>query len=706
MSGSGGVLAEIDWLKRISGPRQGGGERRRSGRAGRSPEKFRGGQVWRALSGSNAAVFKKIRNAGTHHPKQLAGQMAYLNGKSDLVFGNGINCGLGEAFLSDEAVEDMIEDWSEGWRGQPKNGHTTHLVLSFPGHVTPEQVALIAEEWCEDMFQAVDAGMDEWSYYAAVHLDQPHHPHVHVIVNNRGLRNGDWFYMAEGHDFSYQNMKQRMVEISENYGVYLDATSRLERGVIEYAPSDAEYRRAIRMGIEPKGRAREGEALDKAYALLKTYAEQCHVMADVAEGIELETMADLLRGAATDLENARPIYIPGGTKMDIDLTQHPADIRDALNNWAVENEAKIAALDPDARKDVVEQLHKTLDHIETVLDKDYQVNWTPPASEVPAFSQPFASAVIGDADRLYERAGEYIEYTLPEDFNRGRAISNAMHDERIRLEADGWSREEIADEAYEIEDRATADVDSGRMISFRSEKVLEHYIATGEKRGGYEAQFEAVEAAYTDLAEGALADGPEAMAEFRQQATDAGLDPDLLQSRMARGAVNAREEEEWLVNDIQAVLAHQGLDSANNDHVTQATTVVRTIQDSIAERMDDFYNRHRELHQVELRTTALQVAREVETYGEPAFASRDDEQKFIEQMRVAYGSVGLREMANNHPEMLKDITEDEAQQRAIIYAVLKHEQQHHDLGLDAATVEAGLELNNTRPGHEVEGHSL
>lgn len=697
MTGSGGILEEIDWFKRIAGSPQGGGKGRRSGRAGRSPEKIRGGQVWRALSGSNAAVFKKIRNAGTHHPKQLAGQMAYLNGKSDLVFGNGINCGLGEAFLSDEAVEDMIEDWSEGWRGQPKNGHTTHLVLSFPGHVTPEQVALIAEEWCEDMFQAVDAGMDEWAYYAAVHLDQPHHPHVHVIVNNRGLRNGDWFYMAEGHDFSYQNMKQRMVEISENYGVYLDATSRLERGVIEYAPSDAEYRRAIRMGVEPKGRAREGAALDKAYALLKTYAEQCHVMADVAEGIELETMADLLRGAATDLENARPIYIPGGTKMDIDLTQHPADIRDALNNWAVENEAKIASLDPDARKEVVEQLHKTLDHIETVLDKDYQVNWTPPASEVPAFSQPFASAVIGDADRLYERAGEYAE----------THVEAAAEVELVRQQREGLELNSAMLEEHRLQiQTAYAEEARDRMETFRESGALERFVVTGAREQGHEAQFEAVEAAYADLSDGALADGPQAMDGFRQQATDAGLDPDLLQSRMARGAVNAREEEEWLVNDIQTVLAHQGLDSANNDHVTQATAVVRAIQDSIAERMDDFYNRHRELHQVELRTTALQVAREVETYGEAAFASREDEQKFIEQMRVAYGSVGLREMANDHPEMLKDITEDEAQQRAIIYAVLKHEQQHHDLGLDAATVEAGIELNNTRPGHEVEGHSL
>lgn len=706
MSNSESFLEEIDWFKRMAVPppstRSG---KRGAGRAGRSPERMRGGQVWRSLNGSNAAVFKKIRNAGTHHPKQLAGQMAYINGKAALVFGNGIAYARGDAALSDETVADMIEDWSEGWRGRPKNGHTTHLVLSFPGHVTGEQVALIVEEWCEDMFQAVDSGMDEWSYYAALHMDQEHHPHVHVIVNNRGLRDGDWFYMAEGHDFSYQNMKQRMVEISQTYGVYLDATSRLERGVVEYAPSDMQYRRAIRMGIEPKGRPREGAALDKAYVLLKKYAEQCRVMADVAEGIEQETMADLLRGAAMDLENARPIYIPGGTKMDIDLTQHPADMRDALNKWAVENEARFASLEPETRKEVVIQLHRTLDHIETVLDKDYQVNWTPPASQVPAFSQPFADAILGDEDRLKDRASEYIHY-IEDDVDRGKAIVAAIQDERLRLENEGWSSAEIEDEAYNIEARATADVDSGRMISFWEKDVLRHYLSTGEKVAGYEKQFEAVEAAYADLAEGNLADGPQAMEAFRQQANDAGLDADLLQSRMARGAVNAREEEEWLVNDIQTVIAHQGLDGTNDDHVSQATAVVRAIQDSIAERMENFYNRHRELHQVELRSSALQVAREVEVYGDAAFASPEAEQKFMQQMRTAYGSVGIMEMAHDNPKVIREITEDEAQQRAIIYAVLKYEQKHRDFGLSESMITQGLEMNNPRSGHEVDGHSL
>lgn len=748
------IIGEVEWFKRLAVPAPASRKAGPSGRGGRAPSKSMHNHMWRVMGGSNTAVLKKIRNAGTHHPKQLAGQMAYLNGKADLVFGNGIDYELGDAALSSDAVENMIEQWSEGWKGQPKNGHTTHLVLSFPGYVSGEQAARIVEEWCEDMFQATDAGLDEWAYYAAVHLDQPHHPHVHVIVNNRGLRNGDWFYMAEGHDFSYQNMKQRMVEISETHDVYLDATSRLERGIIEYAPRDAEYRRSIRMGLEPKGRGREGEALDAAYATLKAYAEQCQVMAIVAENIDQHALAANLRAAATDLENARPIHRPGDLKMEIDLTQHPADIRSALNEWALKNEEKIAALNPNDRKEVTDQLHKTLDHIETVLDRDYQVVWTPPAAELPAFSQPYASAVLGDAERLFKRAAEYEEYidaiqphtadtnikleTVDLDALKQATIQQGVEAEIANYKAMGYSRDSIGGQLPELEERVEArvalaeargeelgswdhlvkadqleevrelDIEARAqdMASFRESGVLERYISTGERPQVYAAQFEAVEAAYADLSSGSLADGPQAMQSIRQDVAEAGLDPDRFQSRMERGAVNAREEEEWMVNDIETVMAHQGLDATNPEHVSSATAVVRALQDSIAVRMDDIYSRHHEVNQVELRTTALQVAREVETYGVAAFASSEAEQKFMQQMRATYGSVGIMEMANNHPEMLKDITENEAEQRAIIYAVLKHEEQHHDLGLSKTMTAEGLELNNPRPGHEIDGHSL
>lgn len=664
------VIADIEWFKRMSVRAPSSRAAGKTGKGGRAPARSVAHQGWRVANGSNAAVFKRIRNAGTHHPKQLAGQMAYINGKADLVFGNGIDYEMGDVALTEAAVEAMIEQWSDGWRGQPKNGHTTHLVLSFPGHVTAEQTASIVEEWCEDMFQAVDAGLDEWSYYAAVHLDQEHHPHVHVIVNNRGLRGGDWFYMAEGHDFSYQNMKQRMVEISEDYGVYLDASTRLERGIVEYAPSHAEYRRSIRLGIEPKGRARSGVDLDSAFGTMFAYAQQFRAMATVAESIEQSEMADRLRAAASDLEEARPIYVEGGNKMEIDVNQHPADIRDALNAWALKNEEKIAALNENDRKEVTDQLHKTLDHIETVLDRDFKVEWTPPAAQLPAYSQSFSDAVVGDVQTLEKLSYEYADYIASPDI-----------------------------EGREVTTKASLD-------DFWREKMVDTYVSTGKLPTEYSAALEAVEAAYTDLSAGSLADGAKAMSGFRQQATDAGLDPDRLQRRMEVGAINAREEEEWTVGDIEDVIKHQGLDGTNDEHVAKATAVVRALQDSIAGAIDEFANRHHEVNHVELRTTALQVANEVATYGEVAFSSPESEQKFIQQMRATYGSVGIMEMANNRPEMLNDITEDEAEQRAIIYAVLKHEEKHHQLGLQPESVSQGLDYNNPRPGHEIDGHSL
>ncbi|WP_299593236.1 relaxase/mobilization nuclease domain-containing protein [uncultured Tateyamaria sp.] len=615
-------------------------------------------------------MFKKIRNAGTHHPKQLAGQMAYVNGKAELVFGNGVSYEAGDAALSLEAVEEMIEDWSEGWKGQPKNGQTTHLVLSFPAYVTGEQAAAITEEWCYEMFQSVDGGLDEWSYYAALHTDVPHHPHVHVIVNNRGVRHGDWFYMAEGHDFSYQSMRQRMVEIAEPYGVYMDATSRLERGVIEYAPSDAEYRRSIRMGIEPKGRAREGEALNTAYEKLNAYAEQCREMADIAEGIEHIDMAEKLRAAATDLEEARPIYVSGGRKMEIDLNQHPADIRDALNQWATANEPKLAQLSAEDRREVTEQLYKTLDHIETVLDRDYQVNWTPDAARMPAYSQPFANAVAGDTQALEKLSYEYAAYIDPPQV------------EGITATTDAW------------------------LDNFWGGEFLNDYISTGKVPEEYGAALEAVEAAYSDLSNGSLADGREAMLQIRERATAAGLDPDEIESRMTRGAENARDEEEWSVSDMEKVIAHEGLDGTNDADITKATSILSGVHDFIAERMDELYNRHREVNNIELRATAHQVAREVTSYGTAAFDGPEAERHFLEQMRATYGQVGIAEIASGGHDHLKDITQDEQQQRDIALTILKLEKKHNVVELDSATVQTGIDQYTPSVGHEQDGHSI
>lgn len=148
----------------------------------------RAGQLWRFALGSNAAVLKKIGQGGTSSAKELNAQMDYLFSKSAALFGNAVAHDPSARGLAAEERREIADTWSQDWRGSPKNGHTTHLLLSFPSHVRPEKAKLIAEAWAFEMFQSGEHQAEEWAYVAALHTDRAH-PHVHIVVNNRGLVN-------------------------------------------------------------------------------------------------------------------------------------------------------------------------------------------------------------------------------------------------------------------------------------------------------------------------------------------------------------------------------------------------------------------------------------------------------------------------------------------------------------------------------------
>ena len=99
--------------------------------------------------------------------------------------------------LTKDERNEIVGDWVEDWHGSPKNGHTTHLLMSFPSHVRPEKAKLIAEAWAFEMLQSGEHQDDVWSYVAALHTDKAH-PHVHMVINNRGTVNDSWLFMAAG----------------------------------------------------------------------------------------------------------------------------------------------------------------------------------------------------------------------------------------------------------------------------------------------------------------------------------------------------------------------------------------------------------------------------------------------------------------------------------------------------------------------------
>jgi type IV secretion system T-DNA border endonuclease VirD2 len=343
------VLGEINFLR----PQQG------KVKTGNSPSAKRGfsfstraSQLWRFSMGSNAAVLKKIGKGGTANAKELAAQMDYLFSKSASIFGNGVVLDADAKGLTKDERNEIVGDWVEDWRGSPKNGHTTHLLMSFPSHVRPEKAKLIAEAWAFEMFQSGEHQDDVWSYVAALHTDKAH-PHVHMVINNRGTVNDSWFYMAKEHAFNLDIMKERMVAIAAEEGVFLDATSRAERGLLSYGPSRAEIERARVEGRAPEERPREGKALEDALATMAQTADAMRSLSHVAALTGLPEIGEKIARAEEALRRGgvlQPFPAEAATAERADLDRH-------FSGWMGEAEGKIRKMPVAERKEMRDELY-------------------------------------------------------------------------------------------------------------------------------------------------------------------------------------------------------------------------------------------------------------------------------------------------------------------------------------------------------------
>ncbi len=343
------VLGEINFLRPQQGRVKAGGSS--------SPKRgfsfsTRASQLWRFSLGSNAAVLKKIGKGGTANAKELAAQMDYLFSKSASIFGNGVVLDAYAKGLTIDERNDIVDDWVEDWRGSPKNGHTTHLLMSFPSHVRPEKAKLIAEAWAFEMFQSGEHQDDVWSYVAALHTDKAH-PHVHMVVNNRGTVNDSWFFMAKEHAFNLEVMKERMVEIAAEEGVFLDATSRAERGLLTYGPSRAEIERARVEGRAPEERPREGKALEDALATMARTADVMRSLQHVAALTGLPEIGDKIAKAEEVLRRGGMLQpFPGDA-----ATAERADLDRHFSGWMAEAEGKIRKVPFAERKEMRDELY-------------------------------------------------------------------------------------------------------------------------------------------------------------------------------------------------------------------------------------------------------------------------------------------------------------------------------------------------------------
>jgi len=344
------VLGEINFLRPQQGKVKAGGLSSNAKRG--FSFSARASQLWRFSMGSNAAVLKKIGKGGTANAKELAVQMDYLFSKSASIFGNGVVFDADAKGLTKDERNEIVGDWVEDWRGSPKNGHTTHLLMSFPSHVRPEKAKLIAEAWAFEMFQSGEHQDDVWSYVAALHTDKAH-PHVHIVINNRGTVNDSWFFMAKEHVFNLDVMKERMVAIAAEEGVFLDATSRVERGLLTYGPSRAEIERARVEGRTPEERPREGKALEDALATMARTADAMRSLQHVAALTGLPEIGEKIARAEEALRRGGVLQpFPGDV-----ATAERADLDRHFSGWMAEAEGKIRKMPVTERKEMRDELY-------------------------------------------------------------------------------------------------------------------------------------------------------------------------------------------------------------------------------------------------------------------------------------------------------------------------------------------------------------
>ncbi len=272
-----------------------------------------------------AAVFKRIRAGGCKTRTSLGNQLAYVNDKAVYTYSTMTNPLTDGPVLSEEQKEEIIEAWSETWRGTTKLGFTSHMLLSFPSDVSVEQVKDITLEWAEHFFESGDYG-DQWDYVLSVHDDRAH-KHAHIILNNRGLTNGTWFSCwAEG-VMSPQLMREKQAEISERYGVMLDATTRLERGIFEKAPGIEEIYRAKEEARLPREIALSQEERDIAKAQIVGFAKDYRDLADVLDRMDQKHLAHTLRRMAASIGTGAPYQLKEG-EIDMETIRTVGDAID------------------------------------------------------------------------------------------------------------------------------------------------------------------------------------------------------------------------------------------------------------------------------------------------------------------------------------------------------------------------------------------
>lgn len=418
-------------------------------------------QLARAAAGHRPAVFKAIRGGGTHTKSQLTNQLDYLTTKSThIVDSSGFLDG--KARLEAKDIKDLTERFAKRWDAgfKPKLGQTTHMLMSFPIGTRGEDVRDIATDVAERFFQTDEGHFD---YIIAVHEDRDH-PHAHLVLNRRS-QEGEFFFLGRNHRFNYDDFRLAMVEEAEKYGVRLEATRRVDRGVVHYPARTSEVYAAKEEGRAPRERERVGADLTRTLAEIANTRTVYHSLATEASRDAREDIAAALFRAGEVLARGGQVDRTGDVYMAED--QSFEDLRSLYAEKLARVQGMIAEKS-DAERPVLE---KRLIEIQTQVQHMQPLGLrSSTLSEAPSEGGVYSEANIQESqlERLAEpRLRSRIDAAL-----RGTGISTSEVVARIETGASNAALEHqwIADdlskvaEARDLNLERRADLEQARDI--------------------------------------------------------------------------------------------------------------------------------------------------------------------------------------------------------------------------------------------------
>jgi hypothetical protein len=470
------------------------------------------------------SVVKRVRNGGAHSPKELRRQLDYIT-RDEAVKSTWLNFNGIERGLYKNSVETTVPLWTSSWAGNPKRGHSDHIILSFPKDTDVEAAENIAKEWGRAVFGSGDFG-DQWRYVAALHANTDH-VHAHFVVDKRGNDHGQFLSISMKSELNYDVMRELHAKIANEHGVALNASSRLSRGVVEYPPRETEYRAAhdnLKMTGEetPSVEAPKMSIVErmKREAMLRSFANQYQSLSSIArlttdpegQGGFMEKLSGMFSAASDILKEGGSLMT--ATDVDtprIDPTERFSQDVERIFASAREAWADIQDMEPGAERVHLEERFAE----QTRLMQDAAVSESfmeQHGRELSSDNDPYSLDIVRDIHSARDHLGD--------DPAAHRASEVAMDDLRQRLEAAFTVHEDRLENAgtnaEEMAERF--------MLSSRTAGQVEAW-----REGAYDRDFAASEIVGDDVMQ------------MSSEMAKQGLDDDLIDHKIEQHLDKARD---------------------------------------------------------------------------------------------------------------------------------------------------------------------